>query len=100
MRFILASQSPRRRELLSSIGLTFDVIPSDVPEVHQPGESPEEYVARLLHERSWITTCFAFPDAETGRYRPFAGVGSRESGVVGRTDMLSPIIDPRHPAPE
>jgi septum formation protein len=52
MRFILASQSPRRRELLSSIGLTFDVIPSEVPEVHQSGESPEEYVARLSRDKA------------------------------------------------
>jgi septum formation protein len=52
MSFILASQSPRRRELLTSIGLTFDVIPSDVPEIHQPGESPEEYVARLSRDKA------------------------------------------------
>ncbi|HEV7489011.1 MAG TPA: Maf family protein [Thermoanaerobaculia bacterium] len=52
MRFILASQSPRRRELLASIGLAFDVIPSDVPEVHQAGESPEEYVARLSRDKA------------------------------------------------
>jgi len=52
MRFILASQSPRRRELLASIGLTFEVMPSDVPEVHQPGESPEEYVARLSRDKA------------------------------------------------
>lgn len=52
MRFILASQSPRRRELLASIGLQFDVMPSDVPEVHQPGESPEEYVARLSRDKA------------------------------------------------
>jgi len=52
MRFILASQSPRRRELLASIGLDFDVMPSDVPEVHQPGESPEEYVARLSRDKA------------------------------------------------
>ena len=49
MRFILASQSPRR---LASIGLTFEVLPSDVPEVHQPGESPEEYVARLSRDKA------------------------------------------------
>ena len=64
MRFILASSSPRRRELLASIGLTFDVMPSDIPEIHQPGESPEEYVARLSrgkaaviaekHPEAWI----------------------------------------------
>lgn len=52
MKFILASQSPRRRQLLASIGLTFDVMPSDVPEVRQAGESPEEYVARLSRDKA------------------------------------------------
>ena len=52
MRFILASASPRRRELLASIGLEFDVIPSAVPEVRAAGESPEEYVARLSREKA------------------------------------------------
>ena len=54
MRFILASQSPRRRELLASIGLAFDVMPSDVPEVRQAGESPEEYVARLSRDKAAV----------------------------------------------
>ena len=52
MRFILASSSPRRRELLSSIGVEFDVIPSHIPEEHQRGEAPEEYVARLSREKA------------------------------------------------
>lgn len=52
MKFILASASPRRRELLASIGLTFDVIPSHIPEVRGEGESPEEYVARLSREKA------------------------------------------------
>lgn len=52
MRWILASSSPRRRELLASIGAEFDVIPSHVPEEHQPGEAPEEYVARLSREKA------------------------------------------------
>lgn len=52
MTFILASQSPRRRELLSSIGLEFEVMPSNVPEVRGAGESPEEYVARLSREKA------------------------------------------------
>jgi septum formation protein len=52
VRFILASQSPRRRELLTSIGLTFDVIPSDVPEVRAAGETPQEYVARLSRDKA------------------------------------------------
>ena len=50
--FILASASPRRRELLASIGVRFEVIPSNVPEVRQTGEAPEEYVARLSREKA------------------------------------------------
>jgi septum formation protein len=52
MKFILASASPRRRELLESIGLEFEVIPSHIPEVRAAGESPEEYVARLSREKA------------------------------------------------
>ena len=52
MRFILASSSPRRRELLTSIGLDFDVVPSHIPEEHQPGEAPEAYVARLSRDKA------------------------------------------------
>ena len=52
MKFILASSSPRRRELLGSIGADFEVIPSHVPEVHEEGEAPEEYVARLSRDKA------------------------------------------------
>ncbi|HXG58873.1 MAG TPA: Maf family protein [Thermoanaerobaculia bacterium] len=52
MRFVLASSSPRRRELLESIGLAFDVVPSHIPEVRREGEAPEEYVARLSREKA------------------------------------------------
>ena len=52
MKFILASASPRRRELLASIGVDFDVLPSEVPEVHREGEAPEEYVARLSRDKA------------------------------------------------
>lgn len=52
MRLILASSSPRRRELLESIGIDFEAIPSHVPEQHRPGEAPEEYVARLSRDKA------------------------------------------------
>lgn len=54
MKFILASASPRRRELLAAARFDFDVVPSSVPEVHQPGESPEEYVARLSRDKAAV----------------------------------------------
>jgi septum formation protein len=52
VKYILASSSPRRRELLTSIGMEFDVIPSNIPEQRQQGEAPEEYVARLSREKA------------------------------------------------
>jgi septum formation protein len=52
VKLILASASPRRRELLASIGLEFEVLPSNVPEVHREGEAPEEYVARLSRDKA------------------------------------------------
>lgn len=43
----LASQSPRRRELLTQIGVEFDLINVDVPEERQQDETPDDYVRRL-----------------------------------------------------
>jgi septum formation protein len=45
--FVLASASPRRRELLAGLGLRFDVRVADVDESPLPGESPTELVERL-----------------------------------------------------
>lgn len=46
-RIVLASGSPRRTELLSDLGLDFEVKPSNVDEEVIPGESPQEMVLRL-----------------------------------------------------
>ncbi len=48
----LASQSPRRRELLARLGLEFGVLDVDVPEQRQPGEPAEDYVRRVAREKS------------------------------------------------
>lgn len=61
MKLVLASASPRRRELMASIGVDFEVVPSDIPEVRGDGESPEEYVARLSREKAQ-TIAQRFPD--------------------------------------
>ena len=44
---ILASNSPRRKELLTQIGLSFTVAPADADESILPGESPEAYAVRV-----------------------------------------------------
>ena len=46
----LASQSPRRRELLARLGLPFGLLELDVPEQRQPGEPAEDYVRRVARE--------------------------------------------------
>ena len=43
----LASQSPRRRELLAQIGVDFEIVAVDVPEVRGADESPRAYVERV-----------------------------------------------------
>jgi len=52
MRLVLASGSPRRRELLASLGLEFEIRPVDLDETPLPGEAPEAYVARLAREKA------------------------------------------------
>lgn len=47
VRFILASGSPRRRELLEAAGLRFVVDPASIDETPLEGEAPVAYVARL-----------------------------------------------------
>lgn len=48
----LASQSPRRRELLAQLGPAFGLLDVDVPEVRQPGEPPKAYVSRVAREKA------------------------------------------------
>jgi septum formation protein len=52
MNLVLASQSPRRRELLSILGIPFTVVPSAVVEIPQSAEDPETYVTRVAREKA------------------------------------------------
>jgi septum formation protein len=49
---ILASSSPRRKELLTGLGLEFSVIPSDVSEEMEKSSSPEEMVKELAYRKA------------------------------------------------
>lgn len=63
---ILASASPRRRELLDLLGVPFRVIPSSAEEAPRPGEAPRSYARRAAldkgeetaarHPSSWIVS--------------------------------------------
>ena len=46
-RLILASQSPRRAELLASLGIEFETISADIDETRLTGESPQSMTERL-----------------------------------------------------
>jgi len=83
MRFILASQSPRRRQLLESIGLRFEVMPSDIPEIHQPGEAPQDYVSRLSREKA----------ATIAAQHPDAWIIAADTTVVLGSDLLEKPAD-------
>jgi septum formation protein len=52
MRFLLASASPRRRELLRRAGFDFEVQPSHIVEEIQRGERPEEFARRVAREKA------------------------------------------------
>ena len=49
---VLASASPRRRELLKLIGVEHSVVPSNFDETMQPGEEPEAHALRLAVEKA------------------------------------------------
>lgn len=59
-RVILASQSPRRRELLSLVGIAHEVRPANVDERYLDGESPHDHAERLARDKA---TAIHEPDA-------------------------------------
>ena len=60
--FILASASPRRQELLRSVGLKFKIIPAHVNENYLAGESPRQHVKRLSIDKA-IIIARKYPEA-------------------------------------
>lgn len=63
MRIILASQSPRRRELLERMGITkFDIIPAKGEEIADPALSPQTLVEALSRQKA-AEVADQFPDA-------------------------------------
>jgi septum formation protein len=51
-RLVLASASPRRRELLSLFGVDFEVEPADIDETVLSGERPSDYVRRVAADKA------------------------------------------------
>src|SRR4051812_47980624 len=51
-KLILASGSPRRSEILNSVGWPFEKVVADIDESERPGETPDDYVRRLAREKA------------------------------------------------
>jgi len=60
--FILASSSPRRRQLLGDAGLSFRIAESNVVEAARKGESAGDFALRMAHEKT-LAVSAASPDA-------------------------------------
>lgn len=79
-RLVLASQSPRRRELLEQLGVAFEIVPAHADEALLPGESARDYVLRVARDKA----------------RAVAGevVLAADTAVVLRGEVLGKPADP------
>jgi septum formation protein len=82
-RVILASQSPRRRELLTLVGIPHEVRPADIDETYFPGERPWDHAERLAREKA----------AVIARQEPDAVVIGSDTIVVVDGDVLGKPAD-------
>ncbi|MEO7457064.1 MAG: Maf family protein [Gemmatimonadaceae bacterium] len=87
-RVILASQSPRRRELLTLVGIAHEVRPADIDEAYLPGEEPAAHAERLAREKAAVVAA-ENPDALV--------IGS-DTIVVVDGDVLGKPRDEAHAA--
>ena len=85
MRLILASSSPRRRELLAQLGLRFEIIKPDIDESRRAAEDPTDYAERLSREKAWAVV-------ETREAQP-ALVISADTIVIDGGELLGKPAD-------
>ncbi len=83
---ILASQSPRRAELIGRLGLEFATIPADIDESYRNGENPDEHAERLAREKA----------AHVARSHPEALVIGSDTIVVLGQEVLGKPRDCAH----
>ncbi|MBP6632488.1 MAG: septum formation protein Maf [Kofleriaceae bacterium] len=99
---ILASASPRRRELLERIGVAIEVLPADVDESLLPGEAPGAYVARVARAKAaaltvrnpgrWVLAADTIVELDgqvLGKAEAPAEAAAMVSRLAGRTHQVS-----------
>ena len=90
-KLILASASPRRRELLAQAGYPFEVQPSSVPESRQPGEDAIRFATRLAREKA--EEVFARRAVAAGTVEPAMVLGA-DTVVVCDGEVMGKPADP------
>ncbi len=85
---VLASQSPRRQELLRNAGIVFIVRPADVNEDLLANEEPEAYVKRLAKEKA-VAVWRALPSTVDGRRSTFV-LGADTTVIVDHHILAKP----------
>jgi len=88
---VLASGSPRRRELLARLGWTFAIIKPDIDETPLPGEPPEQYVARLSREKARTVCASIRPDTPSGHGQPALIVAADTTVALGGAILGKPV---------
>lgn len=86
---VLASQSPRRQELLRNAGIEFTVQPADVNEDLLPNEEPDEYVQRLARDKA-IAVWESLPPTISHRASTFV-LGADTTVVVDHHILAKPV---------
>ena len=112
-RLVLASASPRRRELLGQLGLAFDVSAADIDETPHQGEAAIAYVLRLAREKArvvagrhpgaWVLaadTTVVLGDELLGKPRDAAEVRDMMRRLSGRTHEVHTGVALAGPAGE
>ena len=87
LRVVLASASPRRRELLRLVGIDHEVRPADIDESYLPGERPDAHAERLARGKAETIALVAGPETVT--------IGS-DTIVVIDGDVLGKPRDREH----
>jgi septum formation protein len=86
---VLASASPRRREILAGAGVRFEIVPADIDESARPGETPEALAERLARAKALAVARRLGPAPER------LVLGSDTIVVLG-DDVLGKPRDARH----
>jgi septum formation protein len=93
---VLGSSSPRRRELLSALGLQYQVLTPGIDEIPRQGESPQDYVLRNAVEKG--AAVLGTIQAKPEDYRHGVIVISADTIVVLDEDILEKPLDAEHAA--